>query len=108
TPSAPTNGVYAQHVRSISGALATSQANCVDGTVLFASVLRRIGIEPLLVKIPGHMYLGYRLRAGSAESAFLETTLMGAANLGNLPSDRSITGALAHLFNFNTQTRESA
>jgi hypothetical protein len=108
TPSAPTNGVYAQHIRSISSAIATAQANCVDGTVLFASILRRIGIDPVLVLVPGHMYLGYRLGRGTMATGFLETTHMGKSSLADLPREGTISGALAQLVNMNTQTRESA
>ena len=40
-------------------ALESSQINCVDGSVLFASLLRSINIEPILVRTPGHMFVGY-------------------------------------------------
>ena len=40
------NVVYSQRVRTISDALGASQINCVDGSVLFASLLRAINIDP--------------------------------------------------------------
>ena len=46
------NVVYAQRVRTLEDALASSQINCVDGSVLFASVLRAINIDPILVRLP--------------------------------------------------------
>ena len=51
--------MFSQTVRPLSQATRTAQANCVDGTVLFASILRKIGIEPIIVLVPGHAYLGF-------------------------------------------------
>ena len=53
------NVVYAQRVRTFEDALNSSQINCVDGSVLFASLLRAINITPVLVQTPGHMFVGY-------------------------------------------------
>ena len=55
--------VNSQHVRMIDESINNAQANCVDGSVLLASVLRKIGIEPVLVMVPGHCYLGFQLDA---------------------------------------------
>jgi hypothetical protein len=57
----------------------TAQANCVDGTVLMASVLRRIGIDSYIVLGPGHAMLAY-LRKPEAKVENLvvvETTALG-------------------------------
>lgn len=51
------NVVYSQRVRTFDDALESSQINCVDGSVLFASLLRAINIEPILVRTPGHMFV---------------------------------------------------
>jgi hypothetical protein len=50
----------------------------VDGSVLFASVLRQIGIEPILVLVPGHMFMGFYLDPECTKPEFLETTMMGS------------------------------
>jgi len=52
-------GLFAQTVRTFDNSLKTNQANCVDGTVVFASVLKRMGIRPILIAVPGHCFLGY-------------------------------------------------
>jgi hypothetical protein len=65
-----------QTVRPISQALATRQANCIDGSALFASILRKIGIEPILVFVPGHAFLGFYLDAQQTKPMFLETTML--------------------------------
>jgi hypothetical protein len=78
TPS-PAGPVTSQYVRFLDQSVNNSQANCVDGTVLFASLLRQIGIKPFLVIIPGHMLLGFALDRESTEVLYLETTCIGAA-----------------------------
>ncbi len=69
--------VRSQHVRFLDESLAMSQANCVDGSVLLASVLRKIDLNPSLVLTPGHMLLGFALDRNGREHAYLETTLIG-------------------------------
>lgn len=82
TPSGFSEDVKSQSVRFASEAFQMSQANCVDGSVLFASVLYKIGIHPVLVLKPGHMFVGYFLDGKSRETLndleFLETTMLGA------------------------------
>lgn len=50
-------------------------ANCIDGTVLFAAVLERIGIDVAIVSIPGHTFLAYRTWENAATFEYVETTL---------------------------------
>ena len=81
----PTTGtdrnLSSQTVRLVEDSLKTSQANCLDGSVLFASVLRRVGIDPFLVLIPHHAFLGFYLDQEHKTTAFLETTRMGSIDL---------------------------
>lgn len=79
TKSAAANStVYSQHVRLLHESINNAQANCVDGSVLLASLLRKIGIEPALVIVPGHCYLAFALDADGENLVGLETTLLGA------------------------------
>ncbi len=75
------NMVYAQRVRTFEDALNSSQINCVDGSVLFASLLRAINITPVLVQTPGHMFVGYYTDEKRKKLTFLETTMIGDVNL---------------------------
>ena len=60
--------VHSQHVRLIDESINNAQANCVDGSVLFASLLRKVGIEPYLVLIPGHCYVAFQVdKAGQGD-----------------------------------------
>lgn len=49
----------------------------VDGSVLLASLLRKIDIEPCLVYVPGHCYLAFALDAEGEHIVGLETTMIG-------------------------------
>jgi hypothetical protein len=72
--------VYSQYVRFLDQSITNTQANCVDGSVLFASILRKISIKPFLVTIPGHMYVGFYLTPDKSDFVGLETTVIGAAS----------------------------
>jgi hypothetical protein len=80
TPSAssPSGNVYSQSVRFVDETIDSQQANCVDGSALFASALYKIGIQPILVLKPGHMFVGYWLDEGHSNYEFLETTMLGS------------------------------
>jgi len=72
-------GLYSQTVRTFDNSLKTSQANCVDGTVVFASVLKRMGIRPVLITVPGHCFLGYYSNDTThTDIRFLETTMLSS------------------------------
>jgi hypothetical protein len=86
--------IATQYVRTPQESFGNSQANCVDGSVLFASVLRKLGIEPFLVLVPGHMFVGYFLDDEFSELEFLETTMLGSANVSKATKDDSWLGKL--------------
>ena len=103
TPSGQSARIYSQHVRFLEDAIQTSQANCVDGTVLFSSILKKIGIDPILVWVPGHMFLGFYLDENHTTADYLETTAMGHTSLGQYVPDNSLLGLFA-----TTQNQASA
>lgn len=90
--------VLSQHVRLFDEALAARQANCVDGTALFAAVLRKIGIEPYLVLLPGHMFLAFDLDEEGETTLGLETTMMGGSGPQEATRSRRIPAELAQRF----------
>jgi len=71
--------VFSQRVRLLEQTWSDRSATCIDGTVLLASVLQRIGLRPFLVLVPGHAFVGFRLDADGNRAAYLETTVLGAA-----------------------------
>lgn len=84
------NVVYAQRVRTFEDALNSSQINCVDGSVLFASLLRAINITPVLVQMPGHMFVGYYTDSSKKNLTFLETTMIGDVDLDDYFPDEKL------------------
>ncbi|MFN2624075.1 MAG: hypothetical protein ABR611_14660 [Chthoniobacterales bacterium] len=99
--------VQSQFVRFIDQSLANTQANCVDGSVLFASLLRKISIEPFLVTIPGHMYVGFYLGAGKSQFIGLETTVLGLPDGADdkKPTDPAALTALRDKLDAATKAR---
>ena len=75
------NVVNSQQVRFPIQSINNAQANCVDGSVLFASVMREVGIDPELVLVPGHMFVGFNLDKAHTRIFYLETTMLGQADL---------------------------
>nr|MBC7244079.1 AAA-like domain-containing protein [Chloroflexota bacterium] len=54
-----------------------SRANCIDGTVLYASLLELASLEPVIVITPGHAFVGWHIWPGLDQYEFLETTMTG-------------------------------
>ena len=79
TPSSYSEKVFSQHVRFIGDSLNYQQANCVDGSVLFASVFRKIGLETFLVLVPKHCFVGVWLDKKKTKPFYLETTMLGTS-----------------------------
>lgn len=69
-----------QTVRKPSQSIADNSANCVDGSLLFASFMENIQLEPVLVHGPGHMFMGVRQAPGGFVWP-IETTMVGDPNV---------------------------
>jgi hypothetical protein len=79
-PSIKPKDVGVQHVRLLSEALESRQANCVEGSCLLASVFYKIGLETSLVSLPEHMLVGVSLDPAGKRQLFLETTMLSDAS----------------------------
>ena len=79
TDTTPSKAVYAQHVRFLDESINMTQANCVDGSVLMASILKKIGIKTSLVLVPGHCYLAFYSQdpAKGGKLYGVETVMLG-------------------------------
>ena len=88
------NVVFSQRVRTFDDALDSSQINCVDGSVLFASLLRSINIDPILVRTPGHMFVGYYTDNSHKDMNFLETTMIGDVDLDDFFPDEQLDSTM--------------
>jgi hypothetical protein len=69
--------VYSQRVRLPGEVWRERRANCIDGSVLIASVLERLGMRTFLVLVPQHAFVGFRAGTDSRRY-YVETTLLGA------------------------------
>jgi len=88
------NVVFSQRVRTFEDALSASQINCVDGSVLFASLLRAINIDPVLVRTPRHMFVGYYTTANRDSLNFLETSMIGDIELDDFFPDEQLDSTM--------------
>jgi len=73
----PDQGCASQRVRLPRESLADKQANCIDGTVLFASLLEGISMSPAIVVVPGHAFVAWETWRNEKEWRYLETAMIG-------------------------------
>jgi len=71
--------VSTQYVRFLDQSVHDQGANCVDASVLFASILRRIGLRPVLLFRPGHCFTGFYDASEGGRLVAFETTMLGSA-----------------------------
>lgn len=81
-----------QHVRRASEVLSALSANCLDGSLLFASTLELLGLEPVVILETGHAYVGLRSAPGSNVVWPVETTMVGTSTF-----DDAFTTALGEV-----------
>jgi len=105
--------VNAQMVRFLDESVKSSQANCVDGSVIFASILTKISIKCGLVLVPGHCFVAFDLDAeGTLDPTTdtcigLETTMLGADKLKPL-AELKLLPAVEKLETEKTENEASA
>jgi hypothetical protein len=66
-----------QRVRMPRESLGQSSANCIDAAVMFASLFENLGMDPIVVLVPGHAYVGVRAAVGSQRYIFIDVALTG-------------------------------
>jgi hypothetical protein len=79
-------GSYAsQRVRFPSEIKTSGQANCIDGSIYIASFAFNVGLDPILIVRPGHVYLAIRNHA--KKHVLLETTAIGNISIDEKMSE---------------------
>jgi hypothetical protein len=73
----PEEGSKTQRIRLPRQSLHERQANCIDGVVLFASLLEGISLNPAIVVLPKHVIIGWETGNQSGEWRYLESTKLG-------------------------------
>lgn len=66
----------AQRVRLPRETLALDSANCIDVSVAFASAMENIGLDPVIVILPGHAFTGVRLAPNTRDILYLDLTVL--------------------------------
>jgi len=66
----------AQRIRLPAETLRLRSANCMDVSVVFASAMENLDMQPLLVIVPGHAFAGVRLGKDSEEVLYLDLTVL--------------------------------
>ena len=80
----PSPRANVQHIRFFDEVYNTRQANCIDACVFFASILRKIGLKPVIFVEPCHAYLGYYTDKNRRNISLLETTITSWVNFPEL------------------------
>ncbi len=80
---ADVSDVATQYVRFLDQSVRDQGANCVDASVLIASIFRRIGLRPVLVFRPGHCFVAVYDSAAGGQLLALETTMLGSSSFSS-------------------------
>lgn len=69
-----------QRTRLPAEVLSSTNAQCLEGTLLLATLMEAVGLRPLIAFVPGHALVGWRATthdgAPAGKPVFLETTLV--------------------------------
>ena len=79
--------IDSQYVRLLGESINYTQANCVDGSVLMASIFRKIGLNVSLIEVPEHMFIGVALDPEGKKEIYIETTDLGQASFSDALRD---------------------
>lgn len=90
----PSPRANVQHIRFFDEVWGSRQANCVDACVFFASILRKMGLKPIIFVEPCHAYLGYYTDKNRKKVALLETTITSWVNFPELERSLDAEGRL--------------
>lgn len=69
-----------ERVRMPDVSLRDSSANCIDGVVMYASLFENLGMEPVVLLVPGHAYVGVRVSPRNSKYLYIETAITGRAS----------------------------
>jgi hypothetical protein len=74
------DNISVQRTRLPVEVLASTNAQCLEGTLLYATLFEAIGLKPYLIYVPGHAFVAWqpsKYDKGAPPLLFLETTLTG-------------------------------
>lgn len=71
---------WSERVRYPRESLKAKSANCIDGALTYASLFENLDLDPIIVLVPGHAYVGVRLTRHSQRFLYIETSLTGRSS----------------------------
>jgi hypothetical protein len=81
TSTTSSGGNAYQHVRFIDESITAAQANCIDGSIVLASIFRKIGLNVSIILAPNHAYVALSKDDDSEFLFAIETTMVASASL---------------------------
>jgi len=90
------NPAVSERIRTPRESIAASSANCIDAAVLFASAFENLGMEPVIVLVPGHAYVGVKSAENSDRKLYIDVALTG-----RFPFDDAVRSAERGLARFS-------
>jgi hypothetical protein len=82
------NEGWSERVRTPRESLRQHSANCIDAAVMYASLFENLDMQPVVVLIPGHAYVGVRLSPNSSRYLYFETAMTA-----RIPFDAAVASA---------------
>ena len=89
------NTDVSERIRMPRESLGASSANCIDAAVLFASAFENLGMDPIIVLVPGHAYVGVKASDKSDKNLYIDVALTGRVSF-----DQAINSADRGLASF--------
>ena len=89
------NTSISERIRTPRESIVASSANCIDAAVLFASAFENLGMEPVIILVPGHAYVGVKAAENSDRHLYIDVALTG-----RVPFDGAVSSAERGLTRF--------
>ena len=80
-----------QRIRMPRESLMQNSANCIDGAVTFASLFENLGMDPIVMLVPGHAFVGVRVAQGSQRYLFIDVAQVARMNFESAVRSAEVT-----------------
>jgi hypothetical protein len=77
------HSAVSERVRMPYESLKQVSANCIDGAVIYAALFENLAMDPVIVVVPGHAFVGVRVAQGSDRYLYIDTVLTGRDTFEN-------------------------
>jgi hypothetical protein len=81
-----------QHIRLLEQSISEKQSNCLDGSVMLASILRKIGLNVSIILVPKHAYLAVYDSGHKHRIFAIETTMISKNTISDAMAAASTEG----------------